>query len=215
MPKYQKAYICPYRNGRPDLDNRFYVPFNPSEISIDEAIGVTDSDEDDLGEELKRLLKGNKVGWQRSVDSSSLRKKKSRATLSVTLFFNTLTNLYQDSYEDVRNYIRQLYPYTNKYADSSQMVEQIYFFWGSIAIAGMLTRMHVRYTLFAPDGKPVRAQVEISITGDYVGEKSARAVTGGTGEITGLAGGDTKLLMLGDPSVWRSVYGSLGNPRNF
>lgn len=214
MPKYQKAYICPYRKGRPVLEKKIYVPFNPSELSIEEAIGVSGEDEEDVTEELKRLLKGSKVGWQRPAEPTLARRKKGQLTLSVTLFFNTLHDLYQDSYEDVRTYISQLYPYTNKTADISQTVEQIYFFWGSIAVAGMLNRMHVHYSMFAPDGKPVRAQVELSIKGDYVGDQSCGTIAAAaTGEISGLAGKDTKLMMVADPSAWRTLFGGLGNPR--
>lgn len=125
---YQKAYICPFRNGRPDLGKRFYVQFNPTELSIQEAIGTTDEDEDDMAQNLKRLLNGSKVGIQQPLGSSGEWKKKSELTLSVSLFFNTLEKLNQDSYEDVRKYVGQLYPYRNKTRDKSGSVEQIYFF---------------------------------------------------------------------------------------
>lgn len=165
MAVYQKAYICPFRNGRPELGKRFYVQFNPTELSVQEAIGAADVDGEEASEELKRLLQGRKVGIQKPLESSTEWKKKNQLTLAVSLFFNTLEKLNQDTYEDVRKYVGQLYPYTNKTTDSGSSVEQIYFFWGSIAVAGILTGMSVRYTVFAPDGKPVRAQVDISIRG--------------------------------------------------
>lgn len=212
MPEYQKAFICPYRGNSPVLDKKFYVPFNPSEITIDEAIGVLDTDEDDSMEEIKNLLAGNFTGWQHPLKTTSSHQKKGQLVLSVTLFFNTLTSLYQDSYEDVRNYISQLYPYTNKTAEKNGKIEQIYFFWGSIAVAGVLSSMNVHYTMFAPDGKPVRAQVSISIRGDYVGEEfSANVSTSEKGETIGWKKED--ISKWEDPSTWRSQYNGTGNPR--
>ena len=65
--------------------------------------------------------------------------------------------------------------------------------------------------MFAPDGKPVRAQAEISIVGDYVGEESGKTPkTASSGEITGLAGGDT--VTAADIVNWRQA-GIVGNPR--
>jgi len=214
MASYQKAYFCPYRDGRPVLEERFYVPFNPAELSIDEAIGVDDVDEDDMSEQLKKLFENSRVGWQRPAGSTHARKRKGRVTLSVSLFFNTLNDLHQSSYEDVRQYVSQLYPYTNKDPDAEKGVEQIYFFWGSIAVAGVLNRMHVNYTMFAPDGKPVRAQVEISITGDYIGDASYSSSEGSaTGDTTGISSGAAKGMMEKGLSQWRSQYTGSGNPR--
>ena len=214
MSVYQKAYICPYRNGRPELGKRFYVQFNPSELSIREAIGVSDMDEDNVPEEKRRLLDGIKVGYQRPVTSSAAWRKKGKMTLSVSLFFNTLEKLNQSSYEDVRKYVGQLYPYTNSAPDSSHTLEQIYFFWGSIAVAGILTGMDVRYTMFAPNGKPVRAQVELSITGDYVGDRSFELMeSDAAGQAVAFGRNDINTVLGEEPSRWRTRFGGKGNPR--
>ncbi|MCM1192402.1 MAG: hypothetical protein NC123_10785 [Butyrivibrio sp.] len=214
MAVYQKAYICPFRNGRPDMGKRFYVQFNPTELSIQEAIGAAEADEQEISEEVKRLLRGRKTGIQKPLRSSGEWKKKNQLTLSVSLFFNTLEKLNQDAYEDVRNYVGQLYPYTNKDTDSSIGVEQIYFFWGSIAVAGLLTGMSVRYTVFAPDGKPVRAQVDISIRGDYVGEQSFALIEGeAVGNEAQFGRNEVNTLLGEDPDGWRSRFGGTGNPR--
>lgn len=196
------------------MSERFFVQFNPSEITIEEAIGVSETEEEGLGGELMRLLKGNTTGWQSPAAGSAARRNRRSTVLSVTLFFNTLYDLYQESYEDVRSYISRLYPFTNRQAEGKKAVEEIYFFWGSIAIAGILTRMNVHYTMFAPDGKPVRASVDLTITGEYVGEQSyGRAALPETGEAGGLGQGDSRLYMLSDPSMWRNVYSGTGNPR--
>lgn len=214
MAVYQKAYICPFRNGRPDLGKRFYVQFNPTELSVQEAIGVTDLEDEEASEELKRLLRGRKIGLQKPLEDSGEWKKKNQLTLSVSLFFNTLEKLNQDSYEDVRQLVGQLYPYTNRIMDSSRSVEQIYFFWGSIAVAGLLTDMSVRYTMFAPDGKPVRAQADISIRGDYVGDQSFDLIRGeAVGNEAQFGRNEVNALVGEDPDGWRSRFQGTGNPR--
>ncbi len=203
VPVLQKAYICPYRNGSPVYGNKFTVQFNPTELSIEEAIGVSENSEDSVKNELKKLLEGSKLGWQHPMESTGEKEKKSSLTLSVTLFFNTLEDLYQISYEDVRDKIKPLYVYTNKEAADSGTIEQIYFCWGSIGVAGTLNRMHVSYTMFAPDGKPVRAQVELSIVGDYYGEENDSGHSD-----AGTGGQDSKSY-----SQWRDWWSGEGNPR--
>jgi len=187
LAEMQKAFMGPYVNGHMELKGRFYVPFNPAELSIQEAIGVTDMSGVDGREKQRRMEEGNIV-WLQYPEKDSLRWRHSgMTTLSVTLFYNTLYDLYQDSYADVRDEIKKLYPYTNttekiektdgkgarQIAVTENQAQQIYFFWGSIAVAGTLTQMNVTYTMFAPDGKPVRAQVGISIEGFYVGEETS------------------------------------------
>lgn len=214
MAVYQKAYICPFRNGRPDLGKRFYVQFNPTELSVQEAIGAADLEEEETSAELKRLMLGRKIGIQRPLEDSGEWKKKKQLTLSVSLFFNTLEKLNQDSYEDVRKLVGQLYPYTNRAMDGSRNVEQIYFFWGSIAVAGLLTGMSVRYTMFAPDGKPVRAQADISIRGDYVGDQSFDLIQGeAVGAEAQFGRNEVNTLVGEDPDRWRGRFEGTGNPR--
>ncbi len=225
MAELQKAYIGPYVNGHLELDGGFEVPFNPAEISIEEAIGISEISRVSGREKLAWMQMGRLMGMQYPLADSVGGQSGDLTRLSVTLFFNTLTDLYQTSYRDVREDIRQLYRYTNtteKYAGSSvssrgrttvtrsktHPAEQIYFFWGTIAVAGMLKQMSVNYTMFAPDGKPVRAQVSICIEGFYVGEEihlenGATLKTGGTVD-SELSGG---------LSQWRQQYSGSPNPR--
>lgn len=199
LAEFQKAFMGPYVNGHMELKGRFYVQFNPAELSVEEAVGATDISRADGRVKQRQMKEGNTVGQQYPVKGSSHRKHKGLTTLSATLFYNTLNDLHQNSYDDVREEIRKLYPYTNtteiieKTTGSSKAPKKtstttentaqlIYFFWGSIAVAGMLRHMSVTYTMFAPNGKPVRAQVSISIEGFYVGEEiAADHKTGGTG----------------------------------
>ncbi|MCM1539760.1 MAG: hypothetical protein NC121_00685 [Blautia sp.] len=224
MPEYQKAFIGTYKDGHMELKDGFYVPFNPAEISIEEAIGLSDVSQVDGMWRADWMQTGRVMGMQYPMYDSMLGRKKGMTTLSTTLFFNTLNDLYQTSYEDVRDDIRKLYPYTNtteKYTKTittstykitqkqtkAYTAQQIYFFWGTIAVAGTLTRMSVNYTLFAPDGKPVRAQVGISIEGFYVGEETV------TQNPAAKAGNSAGAALSGDLSEWKTEYRGCPNPR--
>ena len=223
MPEYQKAFIGPYKNGHMELKEGFYVPFNPAEITIEEAIGISDVPQASEAARTAWMRRGYALGSQYSPRDSLAERVKNMTRLSATLFFNTLYDLYQVSYEDVREDIRKLYLYTNtveKYTAAvssgrkprvrtkTHEARQIYFFWGTVAVAGTLKQMSVNYTMFAPDGKPVRAQVGITIEGFYVGEeriveKPASSKAAGGGE-TGLSG---------DLANWKDGYRGCSNPR--
>lgn len=218
LPEYQKAIIGPYTNGHMGLENGFYVPFNPAEISIEEAIGISDVPQISREARRNRMKEGRSLGMSYPTENSLSGREKGLTTLSTTLFFNTLNDLYQTSYEDVRDDIRKLYPYTNaaeKYGKSggrrpkAHAAQQIYFFWGTIAVAGMLRQMSVHYTMFASGGNPVRAQVQITIEGFYVGEESSRK----SPAVVKAAGGPDAVLMTGSLSDWKANYCSCQNPR--
>lgn len=226
MPKLQKAFIGPYINGHLELDGGFKVPFNPAEISIEEAIGVSDISNVKGAEKMAWMQMGRLMGMQYPVKDAFSDQTKGLTRLSATLFFNTLTDLYQTSYKDVREEIRQLYRYTNntekhtrttgssksmktQTASKTYKAQQIYFFWGTIAVAGMLKQMSVNYTMFAPDGTPVRAQVNITIEGVYVGEEIVMENEPAPKSV----GGDS--VLTGNLSEWKSSYGSRENPRTY
>lgn len=219
LAEYQKACIGPYVNGHMDLKGRFYVPFNPAEISIEEAVGISDVFRTNGRAKQGQMKRGHHAGFQYPVKESSLWQEKGLTTLRVSLFFNTLNDLYQKSYEDVREEIRKLYPYTNTTEKTGASVKtektrQLYFFWGSIAIAGILRQMSVKYTMFAPDGKPVRAQADISIEGFYVGEKTtAEGGSTGGGAKNKAAGSSTGFAPDMEPFNWRKDYHGGPNPR--
>lgn len=224
MADYQKAFIGPYVNGHMELKGRFYVPFNPSEISIEEAIGIADISQIDDRQKRRGLKQGSRLGRQHPMRNSSHRRSRGLTRLSVKLFFNTLTDLYQTSYRDVREDIRKLYPYTNTTERITQTgkhtknktdkAQMLYFFWGSIAVAGMLSQMSVNYTMFAPDGKPVRAEVSISIEGFYVGEETGEEnKTAGAGQSGGQRESTAASGEASGSANWRDSHQGSGNPR--
>lgn len=218
MASYQKAYIYPCKGDSPSFSNGMAVQFNPSEITIEEAIGSNSVENNgETGSILKRT-KGREIGRQWP-DASSKKGERNELTLSVTLFFNTLESINRESYQDVRDYIRPLYPYSNRITSENKgknrKIEKICFQWGSIVIVGILTQLSVHYTMFAPDGKPVRAEVAISVKGDYHGEQDVKIKkTSGTGEWTSFGNIEMSMALYTDPSAWRNLVGAITNPRN-
>lgn len=198
MADFQKAFICPFKNNVPVTEERFYVQFNPAEISIEEAIGISGFEEENAA----AAFGAWRPDFQKPVDDSFYRKKKDELTFSATLFFNTLESLGQTDCADVRTYVRQLYRYANKSVKADSQAEQICFSWGSIVVAGMLTRLSVRYTLFAPNGKPVRAEADISITGDYCGEQHASKISVKKAEDKSMADWRGTFIGKGNPRLW-------------
>ncbi|MCM1119701.1 MAG: hypothetical protein NC543_10115 [bacterium] len=223
LADFQKAFIGPYVNGHMELKGRFHVPFNPAELSVEEAIGIEDVSR--ASDRFRRRLQeqGSGVGMQYPAAKSSRRRSRGMTTLSVKLFFNTLNDLQQSTYEDVREDIRRFYPYTNttekleritngpsgtksEVTEKLHKAQQLYFFWGSIAVAGMLRSMSVNYTMFAPDGKPVRAEVSITIEGFYVGEETVTESTAAPKSSAALETAD-------QTAHWRETYQGSANPR--
>lgn len=218
MAAYQKAYISPCVDGRPSDSKRIAVQFNPSEITIEEAVGSnTYKDRQNL-EYLLRQFGGHEIGRQWQEGSTPQQQDCSEVTLTTKLFFNTLENINQDSYEDVRNYVRQLYPFTNKITEDNRKgkrsIEKICFGWGSIVIVGILTSMSVHYTMFAPTGSPVRAEVSISIKGDYYGDKTVNVRSQASGNWSSYGSMEEKLRYFSEPGLWKLAAGRLPNPRD-
>ena len=145
-------------SGKPG-SNSFHVQFNPNEIAISEAVAS-----------LYDMEKGTGDPHVNPVETK-------------TLLYNTFTSLSQKNYEDVRSYIRKLYPYTNVGVETKANLKKICFTWSSICVIGILEKIDVRYTMFSPSGVPVRAEVSISIAGEYYGEQIPEAEPKETGEL--------------------------------
>ncbi len=88
-----------------------------------------------------------------------------RATLSMTLFFNTYRS--ETSYSDVRNRIlpvRNFLCTTNKKGKAK--VRSVVFAWGTLTFQGTMDSFSMTYQMFAADGTPVQAEAKVSLTGE-------------------------------------------------
>lgn len=209
MSVLQKAFFCPYEDTHINFssEHAFSVPFNPAEIVVNEAIGAQNTDKDDTRFRAKCMLNGHSLGWQRLNENSTGEETINNTSISMTLFFNTLTDVYQDTYQDVRDDIKKLYYYTNadngiNESNQNKKINMISFVWGSITMVGILTQMNVHYTMFAPNGVAVRAQAEITIKGKYIKRSSGA-----------LRGMSAPAAQTSDMSEWRNNYKGAANPR--
>lgn len=153
---FEKAQVfsCD-EQGRPDWKQHFSVQFNPSSISITEPIGDDAAASATPDKAPRRRLFGNKPSLH----------------FSAKLFFNTILGL-DLSTGDVRDQLRKFYYFFNDQAHAAAGTgdrKLICFAWSTIQVYGFLAGMQVSYTMFAPNGTPVRAEADIAIDGRYCG----------------------------------------------
>ncbi len=92
-------------------------------------------------------------------------------TLSMTLYFDTYTQYWDQSSVvaslgtralargDVRAYTEEIV----KLAKKDGQVAPVSFVWGSLQFKGIITSVSQKFTMFLDDGKPVRAQLEVTM----------------------------------------------------
>ena len=157
-----KAKISGCDTNGSEEGGSFYVQFNPNEISINEYVGRFAEKKNN------KPLKKQTAASQKTPSGAQAAPydEHKGITLSTKLFFNTYNNA--ADYSDVRSLISKFDEFLNKNAKEAKELKRIRFSWGSIQVFGLLTSMSVSYTMFSRDGYPVRAEMSISITGDYV-----------------------------------------------
>lgn len=154
--KYNKQVLIP-------------VQFNPTEYSISRHV---------------KYKKGEGIG-----KDSSPKKMQSTgsnlAQLSVKLILDTSTELpdyvvkaelkkYIDSDNELADICQDLSMLTKIYPDTHTQ-SQITFSWGSLEFVGFLSSLNINYQMFNRNGRPVRAELNLTIEGE---EKDILTVTG-------------------------------------
>ena len=88
----------------------------------------------------------------------------------------------------------------------------ITFQWGTgVSFKGFLAKVDVQYTMFSPDGRPVRATAQISMTAVPDTPKPTNPTSGGVSGRTSaqLGEGDSlasiSYAQYGDPNLWRAI----------
>lgn len=203
MPSVAKARISPCApDGTPSLLQSFEVQFNPSELTIQEAVG------DYAYPEAKPPIQ---AAEKQGESMQRLPGQREHLTLTAKLLFHTYRGPLD--YDDVRTRVNCLHPFLNANTAQGQ-ANHISFSWGSIQIYGMLSAMSVTYGMFAPDGTPVRAEVSITITGNYRGEERALSLGGAVSAVSGITGIAAAIAAAGVEG-WKSLASAAGivNPR--
>lgn len=192
-----KAQIVPVENGIEQTPIVFM--FNPREYSVSRSVdwGNAPNDSKEAGD---KVYKGG-----------------SPAQLNLELFFDTYGQRSgKTTVEDVRKYTDRLWALTRindqlKDLGANPNVQKgrpprVLFQWGSTwHFTAVLKTMEVGYTLFTPDGMPVRATVKVSLeqadyaTFQHQGGLSTYNVSQGIRSAAGQRGfvGDLRLTALG------------------
>ena len=123
---------------QPEGNSRFGVLFNPSQYGLDKANQIAEAAIPGLEAPILQYVHGN------------------TRTLSMELFFDT----YEEQ-TDVRAHTDKVYALLK--IDSSTHAPPIcWITWGSFSFRGVLDHVSGKFTLFLPDGTPVRATLGVT-----------------------------------------------------
>jgi hypothetical protein len=133
-------------------------------------------------------------------------------TLSMQLFFDTYDpvqdNVTQGS--DVRQYTDQIIKLLEVNSDS-HAPPICRFSWAHFAFVGVLEKADQRFTLFLPDGTPVRATIDVSFKelGQQQADQAGRLFSADFAKHYVVRRGDTLSNIAadkyGDPALWRPI----------
>lgn len=120
------------------------VQFNPNNISY--HIGTNKPE--------KKGTDDPNADASKATDSSQL---------TVKLFFHTYNS--ESNYEDVRLKVGELVSLVRFANNDVKEKPKVQFVWGTIAFEGFIDSISVTYQMFAADGTPVQAEVDMTIEG--------------------------------------------------
>ncbi len=145
---------------------KFEVQFNPESLTINAATQAAVN---------QKSLSASKENITKAPEGAEV-------MLGVTLIFDDVSD---DAFADYSNYlsyakasakreINKLAGSTKKHSVAAQVegfisaisnenTRFVVFVWGGFSYQGMLRKLDTRYTMFAPDGSPIRAEVSLSI----------------------------------------------------
>ena len=130
-------------------DNILFVQFNPNTLRYSVSAKAAHS----------------KDGADAAMKQGDPTGASGKAQLSMTLYFYSFRS--ETDYDDVRQNINKLRPYLGRKDENGcVMVEKIGFAWGTMTLEGYLESLDVSYQMFASDGTPVQAEVQVSIVGE-------------------------------------------------
>jgi hypothetical protein len=179
---FAKARIRSYiPQGEP-----FDVFFNPTEYQLTQANQFAEVAIPGLAAPLLQFGRGN------------------ARTLSMQLFFDTY-----EKGEDVRDHTKKLIALL-KIDNELHAPPVCEFNWGGLTFIGVLEQANQRFTLFKPDGTPVRATVDVTFK-EFWDEKEqgGRLQSAHFTKLQVFQQGDTLSAIAGekygDPALWRPI----------
>lgn len=154
----EKVKFIEVEKEKPLMDSGFFVQFNPETMSITEQCVAAQS---------KQYRTNNHSKKQANNAITPSNTGKNGVVLTLKLLFNSLTSFEEKNYDDVRQAIRQFYPFLNTVDKEVKGIGVIY---GSMSIIGFVTSFSTTYTAFDSHGKALRAEVDISVEGKHYGD---------------------------------------------
>lgn len=162
----------------PEKATTFTVQFNPAEYVLERRV---------------HLSRRRKIGEdQKPAEPSATASEP--ATLSLSLYFDTITDLHSQSLSGLKNSldqnglaqtaktlaVDQFWRASNdnpafvaeeltrlvKYVNTRHQPPQVRFVWGRFDFLGKVVSATIQYTMFSPAGTPVRARVNLTLQGE-------------------------------------------------
>lgn len=183
---FQRVRIQKYEPTTGQFGSLIEVLFNPSDYRLTRSNQFAEVAIPGLGEPLLQFARGNV------------------STLTMQLFF--------DSYEERRD-VRD---YTSKITELLDVDSELHappvckVSWSSLDFTGVLERADQHFTLFLPEGKPVRATVDVTFKQYFKSEKEIRKrQSANFAKRYTVLRGDTLSSIAGkkygDPADWRLI----------
>ena len=180
--EFENATISYKEKGK---EKTIKVLFNPNEYRLNKANQFAEVAIPGLASPPLQFVRGN------------------ARTLSMQLFFDTYT--YYGS-ADVRDHTKKIVDLL-KIDDKLHAPPICHFNWGELNFVGVLEKADQRFTLFLPDGKPVRATVDVSFKEHYEGAQKLESADFAKHYV--VRRGDTLSSIAGekygDPGLWRPI----------
>jgi nucleoid-associated protein YgaU len=125
-------------NMEVDEDREISCEFNPTEVTVDKSVTYAEQDIPGLDAPIQQFVSGD------------------AETLSIELFFDT----YEDG-EDVREQTDEIHRLLMIDGDR-HAPPVVKFAWGRISFTSLVESANTTYTMFASDGTPVRARIDVT-----------------------------------------------------
>ncbi len=207
------------------------VQFNPSEYHISRGLILSD----------KHVIGRDSTPDDEQVSAGD------NATLNLSLYFDTITDLHSIALKGLKSEYTtkgvkgmakdQLWRTSNdkpaivcdqimtliKYAHDQHTPPKVRFVWGKLDFDGKIISSQISYTMFAPDGTPVRAKLDLTLKGEekmFVQKSAARPLESPDRTKERVLLGEDQLWMMAneeydDPAKWKVIAQANGilNPR--
>jgi nucleoid-associated protein YgaU len=190
----------------------FKVQFNPNTYSIGKTVSWPRVTTEDQGTDRRRNAPATDFGGGQS------------RSLSLELFFDT-TEETADANKDVRNLTNQIVRLT-RIVPKLGRSPVCKVSWGAappddsdLPFTGVITQLTQHFNLFLPDGRPVRANLNVTFT-EWLDPELDEKKTDPELTTRLVRRGDTLSLIAGevygDPTLWRVIaaYNQLDDPRH-